>query len=102
MKQYVEDNAGAETEDEKEEVADAVKAMDRALEMGQWSMEEELYVGYHHQGPRMGFRGSGIWSGLETIAKVGIALSGFFGLKQFAGTGKCDFLSSGGKMASGG
>jgi len=95
MKKYVEQNGGVEAEAEEEKITDAVEAMDRALEMGQWSMEEELYVGHHHQGPRMGFRNSGIWSGLGALAEVGIVLGGFLGLKQFAGTG-------GGKTASGG
>ena len=52
------------------------------VEMSQWSMEEELYVSYHHQGPRAGGRGSLTWSLLGGLVKLGIVSGGFVGLKK--------------------
>merc|ERR1719478_1794709 len=45
---------------------------DDGEDLSQWTMDEELYVGYHHQGPRVGVRGSGGWAVFGLLAKFGI------------------------------
>ena len=45
-------------------------------------MEEALYVGYHHQGPRAGGRGSLTWSLPGGLVKLGIVFGGFVSLKK--------------------
>merc|ERR1719478_773091 len=61
-----------ETQEEVEDWADT---------MSQWTMEEELYVGHHHQGPRVGIRGSGAWFVLSALARLGVVAGGFVALR---------------------
>merc|ERR1719487_719533 len=79
MKKFIEEHAVEEPEE-----PDILPLIDGEKCMSQWSMEEELYVGYHHQGPRAGGRGgsSFVWSLLGGLVKLGIVLGGFLGLKK--------------------
>jgi len=55
--------------------------------LSQWVMEEELYVGYHHQGPRSAtFGGSaGFFSFVASrLAALGVLFGGFYALLPFA------------------
>jgi hypothetical protein len=77
-----------ESEDEQEPAAAASVAMrgkwrpatrGAVQEMSAWTMEEELYVGYHHDGPRLG--SVRLWATLAMLAKLGVVVSGLMGLK---------------------
>ena len=73
MKKFIEEHQADEEEEQESQ----------PFEKGsQWSMEEELYVSYHHQGPRDGGRGSLTWSLLGGLVKLGIVSGGFVGLKK--------------------
>ena len=73
MKKFIEEHQVDEEEEQEPQPLE---------KWSQWSMEEDLYVSYHHQGPRAGGRGSLTWSLLGGLVKLGIVSGGFVGLKK--------------------
>jgi len=54
------------------------------LDLSQWTMDEELYVGHHHQGPRKGssHQAASVQYVLGSLAKLGCVFGLFCALKQ--------------------
>jgi hypothetical protein len=82
-----------EAEKEAEKDVDGVEQTDDVMPhgMSMWTMEEELYVGYHHQKRMGGIRSSWAWLALSRIAKVGMVVGGFLALRPFAAAAYREF-----------
>merc|ERR1719487_3245570 len=91
IKQYIQDNDLGEDEPAK----NPEEADDWGNTMSQWTMEEELYVGHHHQA-RAGIRGSGLWSMFGLLARVGILVGGFLAVRPLVRKAYLDLAGGGG------
>jgi hypothetical protein len=83
QKQVLEDEAAQQAAGTAPSVA---QEAEEDMYMAQWTMEEELYVGYEHQK-----RGGMLRRALSGLAMLGIAVGGFVALRPLVNTALSDF-----------